>query len=214
MARKMKMLGLAGVAVLALTAFVGVGSASAAQWKDNGSPISTPEATSMVDDGNGLTLADAGGSFGSVTVLCKNSGTNGTPADGTAGPGSADTVTTNGSYTCVTKAGTCGSPTASMANLSWDTNLSSLTEDDITGGGSGNPGWSVTCTVLGFRVTVTCTRASTPVTVGNIASPVAGVEGTFNPSTDSSSCSDGGTGTVSGNVYITLQNGHALSVGS
>jgi hypothetical protein len=196
---KFKKLGLVGLALLAVAAFVGASSASAAQWLDNSASIGSAEATTIVDDGNGLTLAHTGGLGGSRSLNCHGT------APGTAGPGGADTsgaVTVSG----CTNINNCTSPSASSVHSPWNTTLVSLTEDDITSGGSGNPGWGATCS----GITLNCTKATTAVVVSNTAS---GVDGQFTATNTSAPCADGGTGTVVGHVEITLNNSHVLSVG-
>jgi hypothetical protein len=82
--------------------------------------------------------------------------------------------------------------------------------DNITAGTGGNAGWSASCSGL----SVNCTKATTAVNVSNDTTVTPNrVDGTFTTTNTSTTCSDGGTGTVSGTVWITLSNGHNLSVG-
>jgi hypothetical protein len=103
--RRIKIIGLAAVAVLALTAFMGLSSASAAQWLDNGSAIGAAENSSIVDNGSGLTLSHTGGLFGARSLKCSGS------APGTVGAGSADTSGTV-TVTGCTNVNNCTSPGA------------------------------------------------------------------------------------------------------
>lgn len=200
---KFKKLGLAGLAVLAVAAFVGPSSASAAQWLDNGGAIAAAANTSIIDNGSGLTLSHTGGLFGARSLRCSGS------ASGTAGPGAADTsgaVTVTG---CV-NVSNCTSPSANSVNTPWTTSLASTTVDNITAGTGGNAGWGATCSGL----TVNCLKATTAVNVSNDTSVTPNrVDGVFTTTNTSTTCADGGTGTVSGTIWITLSNGHNLSVG-
>jgi hypothetical protein len=201
--RRIKIIGLAAVAVLALTAVMGLSSASAAQWLDNGSAIGAAENSSIVDDGNGLTLAHTGGVFGVRTLKCSGS------ASGTVGAGAADTsgrVTVTG----CTNVSNCPTPTLSSLNTPWTTMLASTTVDNITAGTGGDPGLTYACS----GISVNCTKATTAVNVSNDTTVTPNrVDGTFTAANTSTTCSDGGTFTVTGTIWITLSNGHNLSVG-
>jgi hypothetical protein len=201
--RRIKIIGLAAVAVLGLTAVMGLSSASAAQWLDNGSPISAAENASIMDDGNGLTLAHTGGLFGARTLNCKGS------ASGTVGPGGADTSGA-ATVTGCTNVSMCTNPSANTLNTPWSTSLTSTTVDSINAGTGGNPGWQATCS----GVSVNCTKASIALNVSNDTTVTPNrVIATFTTANTSTTCADGGTGTVSGTVVITLASGHNLRIG-
>jgi hypothetical protein len=201
--RRIKIVGLAAVAVLALTALMGLSSASAAQWLDNGSAISAAENSSIVDNGSGLTWSHTGGLFGARSLKCS------VMVSGTVGSGAADTsgaVTVTG----CTNVSNCTSPNASSLNTPWTTSLASTTVDNITGGTGGDPGLSYSCSGL----SVSCTKATTAVNVSNDTTVTPNrVDGAFTAANTSTTCSDGGTFTVTGTIWITLSNGHNLSVG-
>jgi hypothetical protein len=197
-----KKLGLVGLVVLAVALFVGASSASAAQWLDNGSAIPLAESTSIVDNHSGLTLVHTGGLAGSRSLNCLVS------ASGTV-VGSGDTsgvVTFHGCLNVLN----CTGPTASSVHTPWTTSLVSTTEDDITAGNGGTPGWSATCS----GISISCTKATTPIDVSYDTSVTPNrVDGVFTAAHTSAPCSDGGTGTVAGTIWITLTFGNDLSVG-
>jgi hypothetical protein len=206
---KLNKLGLVGLAVLAVSAFVGASSASAAQWLDNGNAIGAASLTTIVDDGNGLTLTHTGGLFGNHTLTCSGSSTGSATNPTSVGPGAADS---NGTVvvTGCTNVLSCTNPAAAALNTPWTTGLASTTVDNITAGTGGNAGWRATCS----GVSVNCLKATTPVNVSNDTSVTPNrVNGVFTTGNTSTTCADGGTGTVAGTVWITLNNGHNLSVG-
>lgn len=202
-----KMLGLVAAAALAAAAFVGVSSASAAQWLDNGNPISSAEAASIdgTTDG-GLTLAHSGGLGGNRSLTCVGS------SAGTVGPGSGDVTSSVTTTSCVDNDGNCSGGTATAADLPWTTTLVSTTEDDLSADSAGDPGWTLHCGGLSG----TCTKATTPTAVANDPGTTPEtVTVTFNQaSTGSDTCGIiGGTGTVDGTIRASLDNGDDLSVG-
>jgi len=163
------MLGIAAVAMLVF-GVVGAVSASAAtlQWLAEGKAI----AAALASETKGELLLEStnGGGLGvKVDVLC--SGT----FDGTVGPGAEDQILELLSLekvlvtlekpllTCVVGQN-CTEPEVSAANLPWLTRLELMgTEaeplflDVLENGGNGNPGWEVTCLILGVTVTEVCT---------------------------------------------------------
>jgi hypothetical protein len=192
---------LAGIAVLAVAAFVGVSSASAfTVYKEDGSNVTASTAVSLTDGSGGLTLAKpANGIFHpAATVNCSGTGS------GTVNSGGAGTVTASSSTSCTKVSGTCPTPiSASAANLNWTTAISG-TRVNLTNAGN-NVGWSVNC---GGAV-VTCTASSSSAALTNGTNVV---NGTFDNNTPTASCSDGATGaTVSGTVISSIS-GHSLQV--
>lgn len=200
--RSIKKLGLVGVAVLALAAFVGVSSASAAQWLDNGGAIGAAENTTATPNASGISLHHT--VFGATVVITCTGGS----GSGTVGPGAADKVNTINVGTCTTTSGTCTSPVVTPQNLPWTTSLVSTTEDDITAGTGGNPGWKIQCTSP--NVTITCLKATTATTVANVT---GGVNDTFTQTGSSTTCSDFSPGFVTGTSLTSLNSGHTLSIG-
>jgi len=88
-------------------------------------------------------------------------------------------------YACrnpVDKKGTCaaGSIRVEYLNLPWLTQLLEpnlgVFVDDLTAGTGGNPGWLVECTVLGIKVTDTCTTANGKTNLKNLADGLVEVE--------------------------------------
>lgn len=154
--RNIKVWGLAFSAMLLISGLAVANASAAPQWTLNGAAIGSAVATT----GSGtLELTDENGFFGStVTVKCSGTTT------GTAGPGAADTTSTVTVSSCTTVSGPCGSPSAAPANLPWKTELvtafafpEDIVRDAIKADGKGAPGYTVSCTVLGSRITDTCT---------------------------------------------------------
>jgi hypothetical protein len=184
--RNIKIWGLAFSAMLLISGLAVANASAAPQWTLNGAAIGSAVATT----GSGtLELTDENGFFGStVTVKCSGSTT------GTAGPGAADTTTTVTVSSCTTVAGPCGSPSASPANLPWKTELATVegvVRDKITSDGKGAPGYTVTCTVLGSRITDTCTseRGQPKVTLNKSPVPIE-----FDAGSGTADCTLGGKG--------------------
>jgi hypothetical protein len=154
----------------ALIGVVGVVSASAAtlQWLAEGKAL----AVALASETKGELLLEStnGGGLGvKVDVLCSG------VFDGTVGPGAEDQIlellTLEKVLTTLEKpllncvvGQNCTEPEISAANLPWLTRLELMgTEaeplflDVIENGGPGNPGWEVTCLILGVTVTEVCT---------------------------------------------------------
>lgn len=199
--RNIKIWGLAFSAMLLISGLA-VANASAHQWTLNGAPITKAVAT----HGTGtLELTDTNGFLGStVTVHCTGTTT------GTAGPGAADTTSTVTVTACTTVAGICGSPSAAADNLPWKTELSTVggvLRDTIRNDGHGAPGYTVSCTVFGSRITDTCTsERGQPKVVALNTSPVT-LE--FDAGSGTADCSLGGAGAghVRGDVTVTSSAG-------
>lgn len=216
--RKLHVVGLALVAMLALFAITASSAFAASEWLLNGEAIVTP--TTAVTTGE-LLLEDMNALI-KVDILC--SGT----FDGTVGPGTADTITkvlnsagaeetaTNlagkvePSIDCtVSNAGSCTSPKAGELinvfpiNLPWVTALSlngTQWVDTIESGKENaekkltEPGYEITCTtsLLG-TVTDVCTGKPSAI----VSNEAGGVSGTFEEGetiNKPGNCSIGGTG--------------------
>jgi hypothetical protein len=123
-----------------------------------------------------------------VTVSCKGTG------EGTIGPESIDSQTKVVVKECSTTKGTCGSPSAEALHLPWKTELyeaaSEEDRDRILNSGSGTPGWKVTCTVFGIKVTDTCEGE----TNAKISNGEGVVEAIFDAKSPKVNCSMGGAG--------------------
>jgi hypothetical protein len=191
--RKIQTVGLALVAVLAMSA-VAVASASAAEWLLNGAKITA--ATSAPSEG-ALTLEDTKAPGGAVKVECSGKFV------GTVGPLAADSITevlsltgtSTISCTIITH-GACEGTTAEVKgiHLPWTTELLLATEtefrDDIVSGTGGEPGYTVVCKTILGNVTDTCTGK----TSSEELNVTGGVEGIFEAKSEKANCSLGGTG--------------------
>jgi len=198
--RNIKVWGLAFSAMFLISGLA-VASASAHEWTLNGAPITTAVATT----GSGkLTLTDTNGFFGStVSVTCTGTTT------GTAGPGAVDTTSTVTVSSCTTDEGTCGSPSATAVDLPWKTELSTVNgvvRDTIRADGNGQPGYAVTCTVGGFRITDTCKseRGQPKVTLNTSPVPIE-----FDAESGTADCTNGGAGAghVRGSLTVSSKSG-------
>jgi hypothetical protein len=148
-------------------------------------------------------MTHTGGLFGNHTLKC--SGT----AQGTVGPGAADT-SGGVTVTACTNVLSCSNPSGAALNTPWTTSLASTTVDNITAGTGGNPGWTFTC----GGISIACTLAPIAVNVSNDTSVTPNrVDGTLTAANTGMPCNDGGTRTWTGVIWITLTNGHNLSVG-
>jgi hypothetical protein len=159
---RIQMIGLALVAVLAMSSVAAAG-ASAHEWLLNKKPITT--ATKIHSLGL-LLLFDHNPPAGEVIVHCKGFDA------GTVGPGAVDLIQsitaellgTNDLIPCtIDKAGGCKSGTTAKAlalNLPWHTELyeeGGEVRDMVTADGAGEPGWDVTCeNILGGKTTDAC----------------------------------------------------------
>jgi hypothetical protein len=207
--KKIHVLGVALVAVLALSV-VGAVSASAAtlQWLANGKAITSALASETTGS---ITLGSTNGLKIKIeaVVLCSGK------FDGTVGPGGEDEITKvlNLSGVEVTLAKpltecenvkTCTSSEVSPVNLPWLTRLElSGTEAapeflDIIeqGAGGAEPGWEVVCKTSLGTVTETCTAPTTDSVLTNDTgeSDVLGVFPTGS-GRNTANCSVGGAGT-------------------
>jgi|ERR1700722_2916997 len=202
--RKIQTVGLALVAMFALSAFVASSAFGASEWLNNGAAITA--AIKVASKGK-LKLSDSkGGLFGEkVEIECE--GTD----EGTVGPGTADTVTKITATKCVRITGICPETiTATALHLPWKTTLLLVEEkwrDDIENSGAGAPGWNVVCS---GTVEDECT-AETSTELKNVT---GGVEAIFDAKSAKANCTRGGTGagTVLGNDLNANPTGDVITV--
>lgn len=198
--QRLKVLGLAFVAVFAVSA-VAVASASAAPvWKLNGAELTT--ATTILSESG---VVGKPTEKGKLTLTDIEAGTSiecAGKAEGKVGPGNKDEVTSMEATGCnfVTgKNGSCEASkpvTAKAVALPWVTELyepeTGKVRDHIRAhSGGGAPGWTVECTVSGiFKVQDTCTGESNTA-MNNVT---GGVEAVFDAKTPKGNCTIGGAG--------------------
>lgn len=204
--RGMRTWGLA-LAAMFLFSAAAAADASAAEWRLNGSPI-----TSAVEfKGSGtLELTDeSGGVFGEqITIRCSLATT------GTVGPGPADTTEGVTFSSCSTVSGTCGLPSAKPAHVPWKTELKETggsVRDSITSDGAGSPGFVIECFFFGFGESDTCTSQRGQPQVARSISPVPII---FDAGSGTFDCTRGGAGKghVRGTVSVSSPKG-TLTVG-
>jgi hypothetical protein len=207
----MKKINILGLALLAVFAFGAIAATSAfattPEWLVDTKALALGE-TFHVETTGTLLLADL--SFG-VSLSCKGSGL------GLVGADKTDLIETATATSCVLDPGSasCGTPFAKAVHLPWLTELlepvAGEWRDDITSGGSGAPGWEVTCN--GF-LTDTCTTEAGATLMSNMAGEVPpDVLANFNQGSIAN-CSFGGnsSGEVSGEVLIEALEGLSLAI--
>lgn len=202
---RIKILGLALVAVFMMGAVAASSAMAAHQWLINKSPIASRVKVHSL----GLLLLEDSGT--GTKLHCHGAN------DGYVGPGNVDLVLaitkellgTNDKIPCTfDKAGLCnsGKPVTALAlNLPWLTLITliggkvrDIIEKDPSASVSGNPGWKVTCTnILGGESIDECTLAEGNTALANSA---AGVEAIFDAESPNANCTLGGaeTGVVRG----------------
>lgn len=174
----------------------------AAEWQQGSAPLS--ESTGTVWKGTVKVEDKNASGAGDPLVECEAAG------KGTVGPGAADTETEWSTSKCTLKHGTCGSIVLEAANLPWHSELT-LAEgkavDVISQDGKGEPGYKLSCTVLGVKVTDTCTATTLKTTTESAA---GGVNATFDG--EKLNCSVGGKseGSLEGTRLIEATKGGAL----
>ena len=184
-------------------------------------------ATSTVTSSGELELEDSKATGGATGIICKGTGT-GWVANLSTGNGE-DGVTTISATSCKFLSGKVGSceeskgVTAEARNLPWGTRLverEKEVRDELVSGpknetGSGEPGWSVKCTVAGIlKITDTCEHSGNTVNAVNLRS-AGELEEKFDERTKEetmATCSVGGTGAglVRGTLTNKLSSGAAL----
>jgi hypothetical protein len=195
----MKKLHVIGVMLIAAVAFSALGgSAVAAEWLLDGSPIAT--ATAATTEGNVVLEADGLGAGVECHVV----------ATGTVGPGAADEVKTVAFSGCV-KLGNCSTfDSVAAVNLPWKTEVLLVNGkwfDDLTQGpgAAGAPGYLVECLVGFLLADNVCKKAEAKVELVNLATDV---EDLFNTE-EEAECTTGGPGLVHG-AQLTFVAGHTL----
>lgn len=187
--QRIKIMGLALVAVFAFAAIASSSAFAAPEWLLGGKSITKPVAVKSKSVGK-LLLADLGAG---TSIVCE--GTD----EGTVGPGAMDLVSKITATNCsFEEAGSCesGKPvTAKAVNTPWLTELfdnGTEVRDDITSEISGKlPGWVVECTVAGiFKIQDECTGLSTT----GMDNVTGGVDALFEALTPKANCSVGGSG--------------------
>jgi hypothetical protein len=130
-----------------------------------------------------------GGLLGTLKVECSSGS-----ASGTVGSEGRDKITTSSVTGCKVVEGLCmGSVTATAIHLPWNTQLEEVgaeIRDKLSSSGAGTPGWEFECS----GVKLSCSGETTT----GINDVLGGVEVVFDSKSTSTSCSDGGTGTVKG----------------
>jgi hypothetical protein len=181
------------------------GSGAATKWEDNlcskassGGKWQWIELTSTektISSGT-ITLKDIKTLVGTAEVTCSEKG------EGTVGPGKFAVIRTFELEKCKADKGCEEVTSAGGTDLPWQTELIE-TESAIREDGGGVPGWSVTCTVLKVKTSVTCTTNTARYSLGFSLSWIWYLL-TWLPSTAKSSCTEGGAGSGEVEGYIEL----------
>lgn len=186
--QRIKILGLALMAVCAVSALVSASALAAHEWLLNGKPITTAVKINSKSVGS-LLLEDLHASGGAVAIVCE--GTD----KGTVGPGAKDEVTSITATNCTfEKNGQCEANkgvTANALHLPWKTTLELVSGElrDVIMGTGGEPGWNVECTVFGvFKIQDECTALSST----GIKNDSTGVLAKFDSKTPLANCTNGG----------------------
>jgi hypothetical protein len=208
---RVRLIGMMLAAVFLASAMVSA-SASALQWLLNGRPIHNPV---LVLSRWSWLLADRTAPGGGLYVICE-----GTDLDW-IGPLAKDTRIHFPATVCRFQPGRNGECEASDEVTTEAVNLPYLSllltvrgqtrNDFFPHTGGANPGWSVTCTVLGiFRVADECTSGKTSTSISNLAS---GVDETSEES-EPYSCTEGTStsGFVIGTDLMENPTGQTISV--
>jgi hypothetical protein len=213
---RIKILGLALVAVFMVGAIAASSAMATHQWLINGSPITSRV---KVHSLGLLLLADTKALGGEVKIHCHGFD------DGWVGPGNIDLIlhisaSLHGSLLGIElmihckfdKAGGCSEAKTPLllalaVNLPWLTliklingHVRDVIEKDPNANVSGNPGWKVACiNILGSETVDECTLAEGHTGLANVA---AGVEAIFDTESPNATCTQGGanSGEVRGPV--------------
>jgi len=204
--KKIHLIGLALVAVFAFSAASAV-SASAAEWLVESKALTGTESAEVTDEqeaGTTLLLEDmeAGPLKQGTDVLCEGSG------KGLLLAGGLDEQLTAVASNCVNGSpkGACNNvEKVEAVNLPWKTELLSTTEDAITAGTGGNPGWLVECNTALGKKDDTCTTNAGKVLVESTEDGLIHIE--FMETVleaEQASCTEGKahSGLVSGLLYL------------
>ncbi|HEY5194649.1 MAG TPA: hypothetical protein VIJ39_12355 [Solirubrobacteraceae bacterium] len=159
--KKIHVLGLAVFAVFAVFAFGAVAAsasfgAEVPQWLVSGATIAlgTEVKTTLEMEAGNLLLVEDMKAPGAPDILCEV-----TKATGVLLSNGADKQTTGECIKPVDDKKVCTEISVKPVHLPWTTQLLSTSEDGITAGTGGLPGWEVKCTVLGIPVTDICETA-------------------------------------------------------
>jgi hypothetical protein len=204
--KKIHIVGLALVAIFALSAFMTSSALAATKvWLVDAAALTATENVDSETTGEGLLLVDTkGGLFGErVDLDC-------TGLDaGTVGLLGVDKVTAITEVKCKTLEGTCPEPEAKPLHLPWQTllTLSGTNFRDGISGTGGEPGWNVVC--LKAVEDECVAKAGTTVKVENVT---GGIDAIFEEA-EKANCSRGGSnaGFVTGTNFILLTSGLTLS---
>lgn len=173
------------IAVLTISLIVTALASAAPEFLINGQPITSKKENSITS--SSLLLEETSLK---IDITCEVSGT------GTVGPGATDTTSTLTTSKCESKSGCSTVNAVTAVNLPWKTELldvgASEIRDAITSGGSGAPGWLIECTVLGVKVSDTCTTAEASSKATNLEN---NVDMTFEETSELSNCTLGGAKT-------------------
>ena len=170
------------------------------EWQQGGKGLSEAAATAWKGT---MKLTD---SETTNTVECEDT------VEGTAGPGVAGTVTKWTASKCTTTKGTCVSPVMEAVHLPWHSELNisaEKTQDTITEGGKGSPGYQMKCTVLGIKVTDECTATKLSTSMENAT---ASVEALFDGEKLNCTVGGWGKGSVEGTQLVEAIKGGRLTV--
>ncbi len=186
------------------TGFEGVAAlegAGSLEWLQGGAKLSEPAGT--IAKGK-LKFADTATG---VTLECEVSG------EGSAGAGTAGTVTKWTASNCTVTAGECGSPAVEALGLPWQTKLAFAAEKVqnliTTEKGKGPPGYQFWCTVSGIRIQDPCTATTLSTSMKNVT---AGVNATFDGEKLNCSVGGSGSGSLEGTLLIEPIKGAKLTV--
>ncbi len=182
---------------------------SAGEWRQGGKALSETIKTTLKK--GKVEIAE---SLSKIKVECEDSG------EGTASVGGAGTVTAWTASKCTKIEGAaCGSttaPTMEAIHLPWRSGLA-FSEGDIQNllseeASKGRPGFKLTCTTLGIKVTYTCTAKSLSADMKNIT---AGVESVFDgEALECESVNGSGSGSVTGTQTVEAVAGGKLEASS
>lgn len=167
-----------------------------AEWRQGGTVLSGAIGTTTKGT---VKVTDTAG----VSVECEGAG------EGTAGAGAAGTATKWTASTCVTRAGTCASPSLLAVHMPWHSELlrvgSAGAQDALLNGGSGAPGYTIVCTGINID---TCT-GTLLTEMRNIS---GGVEAAFDGEKLNCTLGGKGQGTLAGTQILAAAKGGKLEV--
>ena len=175
---------------------IAAGQVTSGEWRQGGASLKESTATTWKGT---VKLTDT---VGGDAVECEEAGA------GSAGPGAVDTTTKVTLSKCVMKAGACEKPGLEARHLAWNTELidyDGLTHDLTVSGGSGTPGYALTCN--GF-LTDTCEGTSNTA-MENVTN---GVDAKFDKEKLFCTYGGAGSGTLEGTQLIEATKGGKLEV--